>query len=58
MEKFLPKIMAIGNDIKEVEEKVNEKVQKPPSKVDSPSSEQVGRGHKKSPKPIASKFQY
>lgn len=40
MEEFLPKIMEFGNsDIKKVEEKVNEKVQKPPSKVDSPSSE-------------------
>ncbi|MEY2393223.1 hypothetical protein [Wolbachia endosymbiont of Tettigetta isshikii] len=42
MKEFLSKIMAIGSDIKEVEEKVNEKVKeiKPPgSTVKNPSSE-------------------
>ncbi|WP_264684898.1 MULTISPECIES: glycine zipper family protein [unclassified Wolbachia] len=43
MKKFLPKIMAIGSDIKEVEQKVNEKVaaMKPSSKVKESNSEQV-----------------
>lgn len=43
IDKFQPKIMAIGSDIKEVEQKVNEKAQKmkPDSQVDSPSSERV-----------------
>jgi len=42
MEEFLPEIMKIGNsDIKEVEKKVNEKVQKPPSKMEDTSSKQV-----------------
>lgn len=41
--KFQPAIMAIGSDIKEVEQKVNEKAQemKPYSQVDSPSPERV-----------------
>ncbi|WP_447933051.1 hypothetical protein [Wolbachia endosymbiont of Dactylopius coccus] len=43
MSEFQPKIMAIGSDIKEVEQKVNEKAQemKPDSQVDSPSPERV-----------------
>lgn len=41
--KFQPAIMAIGSDIKEVEQKVNEKAQKvePSSQIDSPSPEQA-----------------
>lgn len=41
MEKFLPEIMAIGGDIKEVEKKVNGKVcgMEPSSAIDSPSFE-------------------
>lgn len=47
--KFQPAIMAIGSDIKEVEQKVNEKAQemKPDSQVDSPSSEQASIGENK-----------
>ncbi|WP_250296267.1 glycine zipper family protein [Wolbachia endosymbiont of Oedothorax gibbosus] len=43
MNEFQPAIMAIGSDIKEVEQKVNEKAQemKPYSQVDSPSPERV-----------------
>ncbi|MGL9757376.1 MAG: hypothetical protein ACR5LA_00570 [Wolbachia sp.] len=43
IKKFLPAIMAIDSDIKEVEQKVNEEAQKmkPYSQVDSPSYEQV-----------------
>ncbi|MDR2978117.1 MAG: hypothetical protein LBU56_01575 [Rickettsiales bacterium] len=43
MEDFLPKIMAIGSDIKEVEQKVNGKVEqmKPLSKMETTSHEQV-----------------
>jgi hypothetical protein len=41
MDDFLPKIMAIGSDIKEVEKKVNEKAYEavPPSKMETTSSE-------------------
>ncbi|MCM1000913.1 MAG: hypothetical protein KTV72_01050 [Wolbachia endosymbiont of Melophagus ovinus] len=52
MEKFLPEIMKIGTgNIKEVEEKVNEKVKemKPPSKMETTSHEQVDPGKTQSP---------
>ncbi|MDM8335169.1 hypothetical protein [Wolbachia pipientis] len=54
MDKFKPVIMAIGeNDIKEVEQKVNEKVKeiKPPDyQVNSSSAEQVaGTGEEVTP---------
>ncbi|WP_264336419.1 MULTISPECIES: hypothetical protein [unclassified Wolbachia] len=43
MQDFLPEIMAIGNNIEDVEKKVNEKVEamKPDSKVKNPNSERV-----------------
>jgi hypothetical protein len=41
MDDFLPKIMAIGSDIKEVEKKVNEKVQKPLTEMKATSHKQV-----------------
>lgn len=43
MSEFQPKIMAIGSDIKEVEQKVNEKAQemKPDSQLGSSSAERV-----------------
>uniref|UniRef100_A0AAU7YMC5 Glycine zipper family protein n=1 Tax=Wolbachia endosymbiont of Oeneis ivallda TaxID=3171168 RepID=A0AAU7YMC5_9RICK len=48
MGKFQPEIMAIGSDIKEVEQKVNEKAQgmKPVPQLDSPNSEQVNKEEK------------
>ncbi|RDD34788.1 hypothetical protein Wcon_01121 [Wolbachia endosymbiont of Cylisticus convexus] len=46
IDKFQPKIMAIGSDIKEVEQKVNKKAQeiKPDSQLGSSSAERVREG--------------